>query len=102
MSVKEVVQELVMNPKTAHVTATITAGTGLGTILDLIPNDIGKLATVVGIVLSIVLIRNHWRKGRVEYTKIQLENQLMRQQIAEREEAALIRKAAGLPVRRGE
>ena len=57
--------------------ATWTAGIGIGTILEWIPNDIGKLATLVGIVLSTVLIFTHLRKGRAEYNKIQLEIKLL-------------------------
>ncbi len=102
MSVKDFVQELAANPKTAHVTATLTTGTGLGTVMEWIPDDIGKLATLVGIVLSLVLIRNHWRKGRAENEKLQLQIQALKDQEADRERIAKQRKAAGLPVRRGE
>lgn len=64
---------LLIDAKVAGATAAATTGTGLATILEMIPNDIGKLATLVGIILSIVLIYTHWRKGRIEYKKIQLE-----------------------------
>lgn len=64
---------LLIDAKVAGATAAATTGTGLATILEMIPNDIGKLATLVGIILSVVLIYTHWRKGRIEYKKIQLE-----------------------------
>lgn len=102
MSGKDVIQEVLTNPKAAHLTATLTAGTGLSTVFELIPDDIGKLATLIGIVLSLVLIRTHWKNGRAEYTRIELENKLMRQKISDREEAARFRKAAGLPLREDE
>ena len=44
------------DPRLATATATSSLGTGLATMLEVIPNDIGKLASLVGIVLSIVLI----------------------------------------------
>lgn len=91
MSVKEGLQELASNPKIASAVSAATTGTGLGTLLDLIPNEIGKLATLVGIVLSSVLIYTHWRKGRIEYQKTQLEILILKEKEAERLEAALRR-----------
>ena len=82
MSVKEVVQHVAQDPKVASGVSAITTGAGLGTILDWIPNDIGKLATLVGIVLSLVLIWVHGRKGRLEHKKIQLEIALLEKQDA--------------------
>ncbi len=73
MSIKDVATD----PKVAG--AVSTATTALGTFLDLIPNDIGKLATLVGIALSAVLIYTHIRKGRLEYQKIQLEIDQLRE-----------------------
>ncbi len=73
MSIKDVATD----PRVAGVVSTAT--TGLGTFLDIIPNDIGKLATLVGIALSAVLIYTHIRKGRLEYQKIQLEIDQLRE-----------------------
>lgn len=87
MSVKEGLSELAQNPKIATLVSTVTTGTGLGTFLDVIPNDIGKLATLVGIVLSSVLIYTHWRKGRIEYEKIQLEILALKEESAHRRKA---------------
>lgn len=56
MSAREQLIELAQNPKIGTTVAAATSTSGLGTFLDLIPNDIGKLATLLGIVLSIVLI----------------------------------------------
>jgi len=56
----------------------------VGAVLDLIPGDIGKLATLVGIILSSVLIYTHWRKGRIEYRKAQLEIAILERKERER------------------
>jgi len=76
-----VLRTLVENTKIAVTTASGTAVTGLGSILDLIPDEIGKLASVVGIVLSVVLIYTHWRKGRADVEKTRLEVELLKRQI---------------------
>ena len=69
--------------------ATIAAGTGvMGQILELIPNDITKLATLVGICLSLVLIYVQWRNAQ----KVNLEIEIMRRKEAERLEASLRRR----------
>jgi len=91
MSAKEGLIELAQNPKIASAVGTATMGTGMGTIFDVIPNDIGKLATLVGIVLSLVLIYTHLRKGRAEYKKIELEILVLKEKEAERIESALRR-----------
>lgn len=102
MSVKEGLQQLASDPKVASAISTITTGTGVGTFLDLIPNDIGKLATLVGIILSSVLIYTHWRKGRIEYKKTQLEITILMEKEAERLDASRRRKEAGEPTRRSD
>ena len=53
---REHLAEVAQSPKVGTAVAAGTSTSGLGTFLDLIPNDIGKLATLVGIVLSMVLI----------------------------------------------
>lgn len=102
MNVKEGLAELAQSPKIASAVSTVTTGTGLGTFLDIIPNDIGKLATLIGIILSTVLIYTHWRKGRIEYQKTQLEILVLKEKEAERIESAHRRKEAGLPANRKE
>lgn len=92
------VQELVTNPKVGQTIAAATTTTGLGTILDWIPDDIGKLATLIGIVLSVVLIRLHW----LGVKKQQLELDILKEKEAERLENARLRRAHGQPVRRGD
>jgi len=77
MSIKENLTQLATDTKTAAAVGSITTSTGVGTILEWIPNDIGKLATLVGVILSAVLIFTHIRKGNIEYRKIKLEIKLL-------------------------
>ena len=82
--------DLMSDIKVAWLTVTGTIGTGLGTITEMIPNDIGKLSTVVGLILSVVLIYIHLKKSRTEnliYEKIRLEIKIMKEKEAERLEA---------------
>ena len=41
----------------------------------------GTVATLVGIVLSLVLIYTHWRNGRAEYNKTKLEMELLKREL---------------------
>ena len=99
------VNSLLNDVKVAVTVAMGAMGTGFSMALALIPNDIGKLASLVAIVLTGVLIRNHLRNGK----KLDLENEKLRyelRQLAEQEDErraqAKARIAAGLPVRRDE
>ena len=74
----------------------------MGTVLEMIPNDIGKAATLVGMVLSSVLIYTHFRKGRIEYEKTHLEILILKEKEAERIESAQRRREVGLPTNRTE
>ena len=59
--------------RTAAAVATGTTATGLSTWLEFIPDDIGKLATLAGVILSCVLIYSHIKRGRLERRKLELE-----------------------------
>ena len=96
MEAREIAQEIATSPKIATGVASLTAGTGLGTLFEYIPDDIGKLATMVGICLSIVLIRNHLRVGH----KLNLEIALLERKEAERQRVAAQRRDEGQPTRR--
>lgn len=65
--------ELTTDLKTAWATAWSTAGTGAATIVEWIPDGIGKLGTLVGIVLSIVLIYVHVGMGAANRKKAMLD-----------------------------
>lgn len=62
----------------------ITAALGSSLSLGWIPDDIGKLATLAGLCLSIVLIRNHWRKGKIDIEKAKLERELLKRRCEEK------------------
>jgi hypothetical protein len=98
MSIKQEAIQLAQNPKIASGVSALTTGTGVGTFLDWIPNDIGKLATLVGILLSVILIRVHLMSMK----KTQLEVDILRQEKTERLDAARLRRASGQPARRTE
>lgn len=70
---KELAKEVLQSPKMGHVVAVATTGTGISSVFDYfdyIPDSIGKLATLVGMILSITLIRVHIAR----YRNIQLDN----------------------------
>lgn len=58
------IQETAQNAKVAAAVSAGTATTGTMTWLEVIPSDIGKAATLVGIILSSVLIVTHWTKHK--------------------------------------
>lgn len=66
---------------TSYVVAGSTTATGLSTWLNLIPSEIGKLATLVGIVLSVTLIVMHIRKMRQEARESALREDILREQL---------------------
>ena len=79
---------------TSYVVSASTTVTGLSTWLNLIPSEIGKLATVVGIILSITLIVMHVRKMRQEARESALREEILREQL--RREKASNSAEAGL------
>ena len=88
---KEALEQIATSPKTGALIASATTTTGLGTFLDWIPTDIGKLATLVGILLSIVLIYTHV----LSVKKTRLEILILEEKEAERIEAANRRNRRG-------
>lgn len=64
--------------KAAIGTVFVTIGTGLALTLDIIPDDIGKLASLLGIVLSGILIYNHVRAKHLHAYQERLEKQANR------------------------
>lgn len=90
--------QILTSPKVGATVAAITTGTGAGSALDWIPDDIGKLATLVGIILSVILIAVH----SVAYRKANLELSIMRTKEEDRKKAAAGRMIAGEPRRREE
>lgn len=71
---KEIAVQVVSDQRIAHVVALGTTGTGMATFLDYIPSDIGKLATILGMVLTIILIANHAMKLRSSLSAHKIDN----------------------------
>lgn len=86
MIIKSLVEEVLQNPKAAHTIAVATVATGVSDMLDWIPDDVGKLATFLGVVLTTVVIFTSIRRGRYEYEKAQLEIELLRRKVDAEEE----------------
>ena len=63
-SITQFVGEASHNVKLAASTSLATATTGTITWLEWIPSDIGKLATVIGLILSTILIYTHIKKAQ--------------------------------------
>ena len=85
-TVKPLIAEAAQNPKVQGIVAAYTVS--LGAILDWIPDSIGKLATLVGIVLSIMLIRvqtQNYRKAKLEADAKEIENQILKKQLEEKQ-----------------
>jgi hypothetical protein len=76
VSVRDSLEQVANNPKVAGAVATITSGTGAGTVFDWIPTDIGKLATLIGIILSVILIKVHL----VNLKKANLELEILKKE----------------------
>lgn len=76
-------KNLLESVKAAVAVALSTLGTGAAYIIELIPDDIGKVASLSGVVLTCVLIFVHLRKGRVEYEISQLQLRKLRNELGE-------------------
>ena len=74
------IQQISQSAKIAAATSGITFSTGTATWLEWIPTDIGKLATLLGLALSSVLIYTHLKKYRREEEKHKLEMEILRKQ----------------------
>jgi hypothetical protein len=62
--VQNAASELVQSAKIATGVSAATTTSGIATVLEWIPTDIGKLATLIGLILSTVLIFTHWKKSK--------------------------------------
>lgn len=107
MSMKDTIEYVASNPKVATGVAAGTVGSGLAHIIDYIPDNIGKLAAFVGVVLSIVLIYQHMRRAysqrqieALEIEKLTRENELLRDKKEKLEAIARRKKKNLTPSRR--
>ena len=101
--------DFVSNVKIAVTVAMTTITTGLGSLLDIIPDNIGKLGTLAGAILSVLLIYTHLQKRKLEMAsrklvdeKLRIEISILKEKEFERIERARLREEEGLPVRRNE
>ena len=62
----QIVSTMTQDPKIAAGVATTTMGSGIAKHLEWIPADIGEIATLLGIALSLVLIFTHWRQHKLK------------------------------------
>lgn len=86
------------NPKTVATVSLATAGSGVSTAFDWISRGIGVTASLVGIMLTIMLIR----KSMMEQAKIKLEIQALREREDRRHREACDRKDHHEPLRRAD
>lgn len=98
----EAAAQILASPKMGASVAASTTAAGISTWVDLIPDDIGKVATLVGICLSLVYIFTTVRKHRAEFRNIQLRNDALELDNAAKRLEIERRKASGLPARRAE
>lgn len=61
------------NPKIAATVSTSTIGSGIATMLEWIPLEIGKLSILIGIILSLVLIYTHLKQHVVKMRLMEQE-----------------------------
>jgi len=74
----QIVEVTTTNPKAGHVAASTTATTGMMTWLEVIPSEIGKLATLIGIVLSLVLIYTNAKYHKKRMKVLDLDAEIKR------------------------
>lgn len=79
------IEEIVESTKVATFVSATTTGAGVSTIFEWVPDDIGKLASLVGIILSVVLIYFHIRKiiidekvNKINMKMLEAENKRLR------------------------
>lgn len=63
---QQCVLNLIQTPKTAVTISSATIGTGVSTVMEVLPQSFGEVASLVGIILSVVLIYVHLRKSGIE------------------------------------
>ena len=79
--VQNVAQDIAQSAKIATAVSTTTIGSGVATILEWIPDDIGKVATLIGMLLSTILIYTHIKKYKREGREQEREEEKHKLQI---------------------
>ena len=78
MNIKSGMVSMLDSIKSAVIALLTTVGVSVSTWMEYVPTDIGKLGTIVGIMLSVVLIWRHIMLGRLEREKISLEIEVLK------------------------
>ena len=83
--------QILSDLRVAWLSAMAAMGSGTATMMEWIPTDIGKLVSLAGGILTVVLIRLHWRNGNAKYEQIIIdrENALLDREKTRLEIAAL-------------
>lgn len=92
----------VSDPKVAVSVATSATASGVGLWAGWIPDDIGKIAALLGAILSLVVIVTTVATFRCTRRRLELECYKLAQEIEERRVISEARKAAGLQVCRAD
>lgn len=72
-------QQLVENPKTTGVVATVTASLGMASFADVLKGAVGFAAVVAGLIATILLGRVHW----INFENEKINNRMLRKQAAD-------------------
>ena len=81
--ITHLLSDALQSPKVAVSVSTVTTGSGIATFLDLIPSNIGNFATVIGIILSLVLIVTHILKSFRDHERHKLEMKALKRAVAD-------------------
>ncbi len=77
MNIKESIVNFVESRMAASVTSVGTVISGVSSAMSWIPELLGYTATIIGIILSTIMIYNQLQNGRIERNKTRLETELL-------------------------
>ena len=86
MNVKENLLSFVESKAIASVTGAGTVASGVSSAMAWIPEALGYGATIIGIILSSIMIYNQWHNGKAERKKTHLETEVLRAKLIKIEE----------------
>ena len=86
MIVKENLLSFVESKVIASATGAGTVVSGISSAMEWIPEALGYGATIIGIILSSIMIYNQLHSGKAEREKTQLETEVLKAKLAENEE----------------
>lgn len=76
----ELVEAAAQSPKVGMAVGGGTITSGIGALLELLPSG-ATIVTFSGAVLSLVLAWNHWKRGKLERSKLRLELELLKREL---------------------